>query len=154
MNELFLNSAWDFKLDPKRRVSLPAAYRERLKAMTETGSEAIVLSITPQRCLTGLPAERWPEVMRKSTSLLRQGRNGANFQRLFLAMAHITEPDTHGRILIPPRHTKFAGLGKAVHFIGMGSRFEIWDRDTFEEFESQIDMDAVAPSYNDFVLDL
>lgn len=147
MSGSFLSSHWDFKLDPKKRVSLPAPYRELLRA--RHGSEAVVLTITPDRCLSGHPAGEWPEIVEMTRELLEHGANGANFRRLFLAMAEVVEPDPHGRILLPQQLHAYAGLDRIVHFIGVGNRFEIWDRGRFDAFQSQIDMEALKGPFSE-----
>jgi len=145
--ELFLCSCWDFKVDPKKRVSLPAQYREALRR--RFGSEAIVLTITPDRCLSGHPASLWPSIAEASRPLLELGANGADFRRLFLAMMKVVEPDPHGRILLPPQLHGFAGIGRIVHYIGMGNRFELWDGERFEALLRQVDLEALRGPFNE-----
>ncbi len=148
----FLTSFWDFKLDPKKRVCLPAQYREALRR--GYGSEEVVLTITPDRCLAGHPAAEWPRIAEQSKSWLQQGANGAAFRRLFLAMAQVVEPDPHGRTVLPARLHAFAGLGGVVHFIGFGNRFEIWDRDRFAAVEGQVDLEALKTAYEQVASEL
>ncbi|MDY0061025.1 MAG: hypothetical protein RBU45_14540 [Myxococcota bacterium] len=147
MQEPFLNSYWDFKLDPKNRVSLPSPYRDALRRLGD--SEAVVLTVTTDRCLSGHPAACWPEIVRMSRRLMEQGVPGADFHRLFLALAQVVEPDPHGRILLSPRLVAFAGLEREVHFVGMGNRFEVWDARRFDVFQREIDLELLKGPFSE-----
>ena len=147
MQGLFINSFWDLKMDPKKRVSLPAQYRESLSSCFD--SDSVVLTISPDRCLVGYPASQWPHIVQMSKELLAQGTNGTNFRRFFLAMGRIVTPDKHGRMPVPPRLAEFAKLDKMIHFIGIVNRFELWDKHHFQAFEQQIDMEALKGPFNE-----
>ena len=43
--------------------------------------------------------------------------------------------DGQGRVLIPPASREFAGLTKEVALVGGIDRFEIWNRERWEEFQ-------------------
>lgn len=145
----FLRSFWGFKIDDKGRASVPAAYREVLRA--RHGGEAVVLTISPDRCLNGHAAACWPEMVQASRRWLDAGPNAAAFQRLYVATAEIVEPDQHGRTRIPARLHAFAGLRRDVHFVGVGTHFELWDRERFEAFQGSIDLDAMRGLFAEVV---
>jgi len=145
----FLRSFWGFKLDAKGRASLPAAYREALRA--RHGDERVVLTISPDRCLNGHAAACWPEMVQASRRWLDSGPNAAAFQRLYVATAEIVAPDQHGRTRMPARLASFAGLRRDVHFVGVGRHFELWDSDRFEDFQARIDLDAMRGLFAEVV---
>lgn len=146
MKGAFPGSFWDFKVDPKKRVSLPAPYRDELRE--QHGAEKVVLTITPERCLSGHPAASWPAIVEMSVRWLEHGASGAGFRRLFLALAQEVEPDPHGRIVIPPKLYAFAGMARVVHYVGLGNHFEVWDRDRFDALQGKIDLGALEGPYN------
>lgn len=73
-------------------------------------------------------------------------------QRQLMASASEVTLDKQGRILIPAKLRKSAGLEKDLVFVGMINRVEIWDKDTFEaqtlgsEMSMEEAMDALGIS--------
>ena len=69
-----------------------------------------------------------------------------HLQDFFLAGAADVELDKQGRILIPSVLREFASLQKDVVFVGVGSRIEIWSKESWNDSISNYDdnMDEVA----------
>ena len=57
-------------------------------------------------------------------------------QRLFFANTARVELDGSGRLLIPEKQRRHAGLEKEVVMVGVQNRTEIWARETWEKYES------------------
>jgi MraZ protein len=57
-----------------------------------------------------------------------------NYLRVFLSGASDEEPDKQGRITIPAALREYAGLGKDLVVIGVGTRAEIWDATAWNEY--------------------
>ena len=55
----------------------------------------------------------------------------------------MAEPDKQGRILIPAALRKWAELEKDVIVLGVNDRCEIWSKEKWEEFNENIDSDAL-----------
>jgi len=53
--------------------------------------------------------------------------------RTKLANTESVNIDKAGRIIIPPFLKEYAKIGKNVVFAGIGDRFEIWDKNTFDD---------------------
>lgn len=60
-----------------------------------------------------------------------------HFDRLFYANAAEVDVDSVGRILVPEKLKKWAGLTKNVLFAGVGNRIEIWDADRWNAEEEK-----------------
>ena len=45
--------------------------------------------------------------------------------------------DGQGRLLVPPVLRDYAGLGRDVMFTGLIDRFQIWNRETWQEVEGE-----------------
>jgi MraZ protein len=54
-------------------------------------------------------------------------RQASLWKRLLVGFAQDVEPDTAGRLLIPPELRDFAHITRSVMLVGQGSHFEIWD---------------------------
>jgi MraZ protein len=54
-------------------------------------------------------------------------RQASLWKRLLVGFAQEVEPDSAGRLLIPPELRDFAKITRQVMFVGQGSHFEIWD---------------------------
>lgn len=69
-----------------------------------------------------------------------------HLQDSFLPGAADVELDKQGRILIPSVLREFASLQKDVVFVGVGSRIEIWSKESWNDSISNYDdnMDEVA----------
>ena len=52
------------------------------------------------------------------------------------------EEDAQGRVVLPPRLKKMAGITKDVVTLGRGKRLEIWAADRYQAYLDGIDYDA------------
>lgn len=112
------------KMDDKGRMSIPAKYRDALKAPDSTG---IVVTIdTESPCLLLYPKAVWEEIETKLQALPSFDRAARRIQRLLIGHATDLELDNSGRILIPTPLREYAGLSQATVLVGQGNKFEIW----------------------------
>jgi MraZ protein len=71
------------------------------------------------------------EAFKGSTS----GSGRADFQRLFFANGETGQNfDGQGRVVLPHRLRKAAGLDKEVYIMGCGDHIEIWDQETYDKW--------------------
>ncbi|MEN2745917.1 division/cell wall cluster transcriptional repressor MraZ [Sinomonas halotolerans] len=115
------------RLDEKGRLILPAKYRDEL-------AEGLVLTRGQERCLyvfSQKEFERVHEQMREAPISSRQARD---YLRVFLSGASDEVPDKQGRVTIPQNLRKYAGLERDLAVIGVGTRAEIWDAASWEEY--------------------
>jgi MraZ protein len=115
------------KLDEKGRVILPAKFREELSA-------GVVLTRGQDRCLYVFSTKEFEavnETIRQAPITSKQARD---YLRIFLSGASDEIPDKQGRVTIPPTLRSYAGLGKELVVIGVGSRAEIWDSAAWSEY--------------------
>ena len=123
---MFLGT-YEPRLDDKGRLILPARYREQL-------AEGLVMTRGQERCLYVFPRgefEAIHEQMRQAPLTSKQARQ---YLRVFLSGAADEQPDKQGRITIPANLRQYAGLGRDLAVIGMGTRLEVWDKPTWEEY--------------------
>ena len=115
---------FEHTIDAKGRVSLPAKYREILSS--SLNDRLIVTNF--DSCLVAYPYEEWVKLEEKSNQLSIMEEDTQNFLHYFIAGAAEATIDKLGRILIPPRLRKHAGLEKDIVFVGLIKRIQIWDK--------------------------
>ncbi len=134
----------DHVLDEKGRTSLPKSYRETLKSLK---GEPWITALT--QCLTLFPAAEFDALREKLTHASSTIESIQHLQRLMLGNASPAGIDRQGRILIPPRLRKWAGLDREIVFTGVGRRIEVWDRARLDADLEQTKMDY--SSYTDIL---
>ena len=119
------------KSDSKGRVFLPAYFRRALQ--TAENSKLMMRKDIFQECLVLYPEESWNKQLDALRS--RLDRWNAHHQmifRQFVADVEEISIDSNGRILIPKRYMKMAGIEQEVRFIGMDDTIEIWAKEKLE----------------------
>lgn len=128
---------YNHTIDVKGRVIVPSKFRELL-------GEEFVVTKGLDGCLFVFPDEEWKSFEEKLRTLPVANKDARKFTRFFLAGAAALEVDKQGRILIPSVLREFAKLEKEVLLVGVSSRVEIWDKNTWEENTAFDNMDEIA----------
>ncbi len=81
---------------------------------------------------------------KKLKGLPLSDKNARNFVRFFLSGATECEIDKQGRFLIPTNLRISANLEKDAIIIGVGTRIEIWNKETWEKCDEEISADEIA----------
>ena len=120
------------KSDSKGRVFIPACFRRALQA---TGSSKLMMRKDIfQDCLVLYPEESWNKQLDAlRTRLDRWNAHHQMIFRQFVADVEEINIDSNGRILIPKRYMKMAGIETEVRFIGMDDTIEIWAKEKLEQ---------------------
>ena len=126
-------------IDSKGRIIIPAKFREEL-------GEKFVVTKGLDNCLYGYSLEEWSNFEKKVKELPQTDKYVRTFTRFFFSGATECELDKQGRVLIPSNLREYAKLEKNVYTVGVSSRFEIWSKDTWEQYisEENIDTDEIA----------
>lgn len=120
------------KSDSKGRIFLPACFRRVLQ--TAGNSKLMMRKDIFQECLVLYPEESWNRQL--DALRARLDRWNAHHQvifRQFVADVEEINIDSNGRILIPKRYMKMAGIEQEVRFIGMDDTIEIWAKEKLEQ---------------------
>ena len=121
-------------LDAKKRVFIPAKFREEL------GAEFyITRKFDPY--LSIYTAEEWEEFVTLISSLPES--EAAELQDYLLGAAQKCTPDSNGRIILDEKLMKHAGISKNVVFVGAGKQIKIWSEETWNERENKRDPAAI-----------
>ena len=116
-------------LDPKNRLAIPARYRDAL--LVDSGQ--VVISLDSAQCLQIYPLQEW-EIVRTKIQNLPNSIHPVvkSYQRLVLGHAEQTELDKAGRVLLPATLKQMVGLERELVLVGMGNRFELWDKNKWQ----------------------
>lgn len=127
LNDLFEGRS-RHSLDEKGRLAIPSRFKEVLE---KRGDSSLVVT-NLNNCLVAFAGDDWQRIKDKAVNLPMFDSSANIYFRYFVSGA-ITCPLKQGRILIPPDLRELAGLRKEVVLVGHLSRFEIWDKDRWEE---------------------
>ena len=122
---------YEVTMDAKGRFLLPAAFKKQLPKDDEAH---FVINRGFEKCLSLYPVKNWQPLADKINALNDFKPKVREFKRFFLNGATPVEPDSAGRILLPPRLKEYAGLQKDAILVSAGQRLEIWDINKYNEF--------------------
>ena len=132
-----LMGEYEHSLDAKGRLTMPAKLRQDI-------GEKFILTKGLDGCLFAFSAQEWINFEEKLKSLPLSDKNARSFVRFFLAGATECEIDKQGRFLIPANLRLVAGLEKEAIIIGVGTRLEIWNKDTWLKCDEDISAEDIA----------
>jgi len=128
-------------LDAKGRFLLPAGFKRQLP---EEETTRFVINRGFEKCLALYPMRTWEPLFEKITGLNEFDPKQREFRRAFLNGATFVEPDTAGRILLPPNLKAYAGLQKDIVLMATGDKLEIWDSNKYKEIFDSLSSDTFS----------
>lgn len=136
-------------LDSKGRLVIPAMWRTGL-------TDSIVVQCgygnnSDEKYLQISSRDKFLDFIHEVDKLPPTDTRFIKAMRFILPNAFELAPDKQGRILIPQRLVKYAGLSGEVLLVGMSSRIEIWNPTLYEKTISDyslenlnVDLQALA----------
>ena len=118
---------YEHSLDAKGRLFIPAQLRKEL-------GDTLYVTMGLDGCLAVYPQETWDTFTEKFASL---PMSQSKAMRPLFANAAKCEPDSQGRIVVPAKLRKYAGLEKDAVIIGVNDRAEIWSADAWHAQEEE-----------------
>ncbi|MBN8688483.1 MAG: division/cell wall cluster transcriptional repressor MraZ [Chitinophagales bacterium] len=128
-------------LDAKGRFLLPAGFKRQLP---EEETNRFVINRGFEKCLALYPMRTWEPLFEKIAGLNEFDPKQREFRRAFLNGATFVEPDTAGRILLPPNLKAYAGLQKDIVLMATGDKLEIWDSNKYKEIFDSLSSDTFS----------
>ncbi len=111
-----MTGTYEHNIDAKGRLAIPSKLRDELGSV-------FYLAMGVDACLAIYPQSTWNRFTEKFASLpMSQSKK----MRSLFANAARCELDSQGRIVIPQKLKKYAGIEKDVVIIGVHDRAEIW----------------------------
>lgn len=117
-------------VDLKGRVFIPKKFKDGL-------GEEFIVTRGLNNCLFVYSMEGWNTFAEELKALPKSNKNAIALARKVFEGADDVSTDKQGRILIKQVLRGFANLDKDVYILGVGDRVEIWDKDTWEKYDSE-----------------
>ena len=137
---------YSHNIDPKGRVTIPAAYRDAL-------GYGFTIGLNNEfNAIALYPIEKWQDMSEKLDRIPDSDIRGMAYVRLIKAFSFTNQSlDGQGRVLLPAVLRQKAGMDKAIRFAGMGRWLEIWDEDRFEaaNMATEADIGDILSYVND-----
>ena len=128
------NSVYKHGVDEKRRVQIPAKWRP-----AEPGTE-LTLMLWPKAkegpCLRVLLPQQMAKLMQDVNALANSDSNKVVLKRFIGSGSEQVALDKAGRICLPEKMAKEAGIDKEAVLVGLLDRFEIWSPERYENVEA------------------
>ena len=129
---MLLTGTYPRTLDDKSRLVLPKRVRDLLGNPT-----TLFVTPGPDQSLwvyTEADLERLAGQLDQAPATDAEARL---FRRLYFAQTEAVDLDKSGRMLVPERLGKFAGLAKEVVLLGVRDHLELWDVNRWQIYSDQ-----------------
>ncbi|MBP7746584.1 MAG: hypothetical protein KA383_10655 [Phycisphaerae bacterium] len=134
---MFLTGTHELTIDNKNRLSIPFVIRKKLDG--ERDGHSLYVVPGRRRGTLALYPEKYYERMRANLPADDSLSEAAFSYRQFeYSQSALLDPDAQGRVLIPERLLRRAGLEKDVVLIAVRDHLELWRRDEFDAFEGEM----------------
>jgi MraZ protein len=133
---------FEYALDDKSRVSIPAKFRDILLANYDM---RLVLT-NLDGCIVGYPYQEWQVIKQKTSNHGAMKKEARRFLRYYYSGITECPIDKLGRILIPQSLKTDADIRKNVVIVGMNNKIEVWAKERWVNLvrEAISDPDQVA----------
>jgi len=128
---------FDLNIDDKNRLLIPSEVRQRIN-QAEFG-EGFFLVIGINRLPWIYPERYYEELATRIPADLVPADDLLAFDQLHFALASRLEPDKQGRVLLPDRILRRAGIRKEVTLIGARDHLELYNRADWEARREELE---------------
>lgn len=118
---------YEYKIDSKGRVFIPAPMREEL-------GEVFHVTISDEECINAYSREGWERFQSKVKELPMSKQR---LLRPYFSNAKKCELDSQGRFVLPQKLRDRVGIDKEVTVAGMGTLVQFWDTETFRHLNDE-----------------
>ena len=130
----YYNSLYKHGVDEKRRVQIPAKWRP-----AEPGTERTLVLWPKSKegpCLRVLPPQQMAKLMRDVDAMPNSDSNKVVLKRFIGSESVQVTLDKGGRICLPEKMARDAGISAEAMLVGLLDRFEIWSPERFENVKA------------------
>ena len=121
-------------VDNKGRLIIPSKFRSPLK---DQFIDRFFITQGLDKCLWVFTESAWNTLVQKAKIYPLTKSDPRKFLRVLYSGAFEISCDKQGRINIPDKLLKYAGIAREVAIIGVSDRFEIWGAAAWEEFKRE-----------------
>jgi len=131
---LILTGEYELTLDDKNRLLVPSRLREQMPSEElETG---FYLTLGVNRIVSLYPDKYYQRIALAVAPRTAAPDESLAFERVNYALAGRVELDRQGRVLLPDKAIRRAGLKERVTLIGVRDHLELWDRQKWDRYMS------------------
>jgi MraZ protein len=131
---LFLSSHQN-RIDKKGRVSVPASFRAELAQEPFQG--VVLFKSSAHPCLEGFPWSYMKEISERLDNFNLFSEEQDDLATAIFGSAVQLPLDGDGRIILPADLITFGGLEEKASFVGMGTKFQIWNPELFDKRQAE-----------------
>ena len=128
-------------LDAKGRLAIPTRYRAELQESCECQMVVTVAvddrCVGEEGCLWLYPLPEWEKLELTISKLPTLNKMAGKLKRFLIGNASECEMDAQGRLLLPEKLRKFAGMDKHIVLVGQLNKFEIWNDTAWTNKENE-----------------
>ena len=129
-----ISGRYDFSLDAKNRIFVPAKLREDL-------GEQIVMVKGIDECIAVYSCAEWEAFCARLEELPKTEMR--HVKRFLYSSAVETHIDSQGRVILPSLLRDYAKIEKCVIILGVGDHAEIWSEDSWRREEEASDRSSM-----------
>jgi MraZ protein len=130
LRHLVLYGEHELTIDDKNRLLVPSDVRKQIDPARDGEAFFLVIGTDGRLCL--YPERHYEALVSRDPSELTPDLDTLAYDRMNLGMASRIEWDKQGRVLLPDRVLKRAGVGKDVTLVGVRDHLELWQRSEWE----------------------
>ncbi|MCR4580749.1 MAG: division/cell wall cluster transcriptional repressor MraZ [Treponema sp.] len=141
-----LTGEYNNTIDDKGRLSFPTKLRAALN------QNVLIVTKGLERCLWLFTLDEWESFQSKLLSNASMMKSESMLViRRFIASAADVEFDKNGRLSIPRELRDYAHLSKDCTVLGIAKYMELWDSQTYSEYQEQSEASfrEAAEKFND-----
>jgi len=128
-------------LDAKGRFLLPVGFKKQLP---DDEAFRFVINRGFEKCLSLYPLKTWEPLFADISRHNDFDPKVREFRRYFLNGATFVEPDSAGRLLVPPNLKVHAELQKDIVLVAAVNKIEIWDSNKYKQLFDSFSPDAFS----------
>ena len=125
---------YDYTLDNKKRLVIPAKFRISLSDLMSSGNAHLFVTLKnvehqniSAKFLEIYPPDVWQKNLEWLSDLAKTSQEAAWYFRKVTSDTELCKLDPQWRILVPSRLINSAELKRNIMIIGSGSYIEVWD---------------------------
>ena len=134
LNKDTFTGEYQYSLDSKGRVNIPAKFRQSL---SKKNQNTFVATRGQDPCVWIYPLTEWKKIEDELRNLSSVSGVHRTFIRQIARSATPSTCDKQGRIMINPSLISYASIEKEALIIGMINKIEIWNIDILDKVDKE-----------------
>ena len=114
------------------RIALPKKFREQIS------EDQVILSKGFEKCIYIYAKEDWADKVQRQVESSTGSAKRSDLERYLYTSASEVSVDAQGRLVVPGKLKRYAGIEDKTSVIGVGDHIEIWDQDSWTEHLEKI----------------